>query len=176
MRQNFLSWTLLVVVIALGSDAANACTRRGPFSFDEIFAADAILRATPIRYEGDPDLSIMTTGVPKTKVIFRVEEVLSGKLDGVKDELSLNGYLAETDDYNETEVPYHFVRPGGRKGSCFANTYRKGASFLLFVEQTKEGLTTNISAIGSTNEQLRGPDDPWLRWVREEIDRRRKKR
>src|SRR6185503_20371718 len=68
--------------------------------------------------------------------------------------------------------PYRFVRPGGRSGSCFANSYKKGAQFLLFLKrsnfrpETNTGFTINISALGPTNEQLRGPGDPWIEWVK----------
>ena len=106
------AWTL-IFAIALTPVAAEACSRIGPFSFDEIFSATAIVRATPVRYVGDPDLSIVTTGVPDTRVVFHLDEVLSGKLKGVKEEFTLNGYLSDRDDYNEIEVPYRFVRPGG---------------------------------------------------------------
>ena len=63
-------------------------------------------------------------------------------------------------------LPYRFVRPGGRGGSCFANSYRRGAQFLLFLKKGWAGFTTNFSALGPTNEQLTGVDDPWVKWVR----------
>jgi len=36
-------------------------------------------------------------------------------------ELILNGQLEDRDDYNDRGVPYEFVRPGGRKGNCYAH-------------------------------------------------------
>jgi hypothetical protein len=66
-------------------------------------------------------------------------------------------------------VPYMFVRRLGRRGSCFANTYKEGAQFLLFLKKTKDGYTSNISALGPTNEQLRSDNDEWLIWVRNHL-------
>jgi hypothetical protein len=163
---------LTAAFIFASSSAAFGCRRAGPFSFAEIAGADVIVRATAEKYVREPDLSIMTSGVPDVEVEFKVEEVLEGK--DVPKMLILNGYLSDRDDFNDHEIPYKFVRPGGRGGSCFANTYKKGASFLLFLAKTEKGYTPNISALGPTNEQLRGEDDPWLLWVRKEVKSRAK--
>jgi hypothetical protein len=93
-----------------------------------------------------------------------VEEILKG--EGIAESLMLNGYLSNQDDFNENTVPYKLVRPGGRAGSCYANTYKQGAQFLLFLKKTEKGYTSNISALGPTNEQLHSETDPWLLWVK----------
>ena len=41
---------------------------------------------------------------------------------------------------------------------------------LLFLNQLGEGYTSNISALGPTNEQLHRPDDAWLLWVKKYMD------
>jgi hypothetical protein len=46
-----------------------------------------------------------------------------------------NGYLSDKDDYNNSSMPYTSVRPESLWGSCFANTYKKGAQFLLFLKR-----------------------------------------
>lgn len=162
---------LLTAAFVLSSaETALGCSRGAPFSFNELFAADVIVRATAESYVGQPDLSLITTGVPDVEVEFKIEEVLKGKV--VPKTLVLKGYLSDQDDFNDQKVPYRFVRPGGRAGSCFANTYKKGASFLLFLEKTEKGYSPNISALGPTNEQLKGEDDPWLLWVRKEVSSR----
>jgi hypothetical protein len=66
-------------------------------------------------------------------------------------------------------VPYMFVRPLGRRGSCFANTYKEGAQFLLFLKKKGDLYTPNISALGPTNEQLHSDTDAWLLWVRNHL-------
>ncbi len=154
-----LAFTLIAPI-----ESASACSRMGPFSFDELFAADLIVRATAVKYVVPPDPNLRTTGEPKSTVEFKVVEVLKGKKEAT---VVLHGYLNDQDDFNEAEMPYRFVRPSGRSGSCFANTYKEGAQFLLFLKKTGDGYTPNISALGPTNEQLRGPDDEWLIWVKE---------
>lgn len=144
--------------------SVEACTRGKPFSFDELFAADVIVRATAQRYITEPDLNMRTTGTPDSTVEFKVEEVLKGA--AVPEKVVLNGYLSDRDDFNDVRIPYKFVRPGGRHGSCFANTYKQKAQFLLFLKKGEEGYTPNISALGPTNEQLRSEHDPWLTWVK----------
>jgi hypothetical protein len=83
-------------------------------------------------------------------------------------ELILPGYLVDRDDFNDQQPPYTFVRPGGRSGSCFANSYRSGGQFLLFLKKAKAGEpTVNWYALAPVNEQLHSDDDPWLLWVRD---------
>ena len=165
--------------------AGIACTRMLPMSADELFAADLIVRAKAVSYArpipieveayGETDAEIKfklwTTGVPETQVEFKVDEVLRG--EKVPETILLNGYLSKADDYNDKKPPYSFVRKNGRSGSCFANTYKQGASFLLFLKRTDSGYTPNISALGPVNEQLRGEDDEWLLWTRREVEARK---
>lgn len=171
VKKRFAMFAAFAAAVCLFSAGkALACSRVGAFSFEELLAADAIVRATAVHYVGEPDLSITTTGVPAAKVKFDVEEVLFGK--DVDKTIVLNGYLSDKDDFNDQKVPYTFVRKSGRSGSCFANTYKKGGQFLLFLKKVDSGYTTNISALGPANEQITGSDDPWLLWVRRKINRR----
>lgn len=162
-----------VTAVFLFGVTAFGCSRGSEFSFDELWAADVIVRATAVKYVREPDPKQWTTnGVPGTQVEFKVEEVLRGKK--IPKTLVLRGYLNDEDDFNELPVPYKFVRMNGRSGSCFANTYRKGGEFLLFLEKTAEGYSPNISALGPTNEQVRGGNDPWVVWVRTELAKSRR--
>jgi hypothetical protein len=147
----------------------NACSRGGAFTFSELFDnADVIIRATAVQYAKPPDNPNMkTSGEPDSTVQFKVEEILRGK--DLPDRIVLNGYLSDKDDYNDMAVPYTFVRPNGRRGSCFANTYRQGGQFLLFLKKSDKTYTPNISALGPTNEQLRSENDPWLEWVKNHL-------
>jgi len=157
----------------LASPAASACSLAKAPSHDALFSADIIVRAIANKYIKGPDPMIRTTGIPESLVEFEVDEILKG-ID-VPKTLILNAYLSTEDDYNDQKPPYTFVRPNGRSGSCYANTYKQGASFLLFLKVTDGGYTSNISALGPTNEQLHDTDDPWLLWTREEIKKRGKK-
>jgi hypothetical protein len=133
-----------------------ACTRIGAVSPEQMVKdADLIVRAKVIRTSISSDSG---------KIVFRVEQVVKGK--GAPAELELAGSVSAGDDFNDQPVPYRFVRPDGRAGTCFADTYRKGAEYLLFLKALKRGgYTTNWEPLGPTNEQLRGSDDPWLKWV-----------
>jgi hypothetical protein len=111
----------------------------------------------------------MTTGVPDSVVRFKTVEVIKGQ--SIPSTLTLPGYLSERDDFNDHPPPYSFVRPGGRSGSCFANTYRRGAEFLLMLKRVGGDFTVNWYALGPVNEQLRSADDGWLTWVRREAKR-----
>jgi len=152
------------------TNSSFACSRMVKFSFDELFQADIIVWAVANRYVKGPDPTTRTTGLPDSLVEFEVEEVLKG--NNVPKAIVLNGYLSTEDDFNDQKAPYTFVRPNGRSGSCFANTYKQGASFLLFMKKTESGYTSNISALGPSNEQLYDTDDPWLLWTRKEIKKR----
>lgn len=158
--------TILGCSLFIFNDKANACSRVGRFTFDELFkGSQAIVRVTAVKYAKAPgNPNIWTTGQPDSVIEFKVEEKLAGK--DIPETLTLNGYLSDEDDFNEVPVPYMFVRPNGRHGSCFANTYKKGAQFLLFLGKSDSEFTTNISALGPTNEQLHSEDDPWIVWVR----------
>ncbi|HEX8285935.1 MAG TPA: hypothetical protein VF588_21435 [Pyrinomonadaceae bacterium] len=165
---------IALTLIALASvKSTAACSRAAPFSFDELFAADVIVRVTAVKYVIPPDPNTRTTGKPESTIEFKVEEVLRG--EDAPEAVVLHGYLSDRDDFNDVEVTYKFVRPGGRGGSCFANTYKEGGQFLLFLKKEGDTFTPNISALGPTNEQLRGPDDAWLRWVMEHLKSRGRK-
>ncbi|HEX8117434.1 MAG TPA: hypothetical protein VF521_09185 [Pyrinomonadaceae bacterium] len=157
----------LCAFVLLMSPEAFAC-RAVPYKADRLAAeADVIVRATASRYAEAPAEKYKFSGVPGSLVEFKVLETLKG--EGVPDILDINGYLDDRDDYNDRPVPYDFVRPGGRAGSCIANSYRKGAEFLLFLKNRDGKLTPYWAALSPTNEQLRPADDPWLKWVRDAL-------
>jgi hypothetical protein len=163
---------ICVTVLLTIASAAEPCTITRPVSPEEIVRdAEVIARAAAIDYARPPsDPKAWTTGQPDSLVRFRLVEVVKGS--DVPPELVLPGYVVDEDDFNTMKVPYNFVRPGGRAGSCFANSYRRGAEFLLMLKKRPDGsFTVNWYALGPVNEQLRSADDPWLLWVREQVGR-----
>ena len=134
-----------------------------------VSGAEFIVRATAVKYVREPRQDgIRYLNTPHdAEIEFRVEEVVKGKK--VPETLILNGYLTDRDDHNDQPVPYNFVRPGGRGGSCFAYEYRKGAGFLLFLEKHDNKYSIFPQALGPVNEQLRSKDDEWLTWVRKNV-------
>jgi hypothetical protein len=152
------------IFVSVNASDVAACSRRGPFTFEELFGpAELIVRATAVKYASPPTSEWRTTGQAESTVEFQVEEVLRG--EAIKS-VVLHGYLGQKDDFNDVPMPYSFVRPTGRSGSCFANTYKQGAQYLLFLRKSGEVWTSNISALGPSNEQLHDADDPWVWWVK----------
>jgi len=100
-------------------------------------------------------------------VRFTVLRVLKGTLSAST--IEFNGSLENSDDWNDRNPPYTFVRPGGRHGNCFALGYRTGAEYLLFLKGLT--LTPYWSPLAPTNEQVSGPSDGWLTWVAAQIQR-----
>jgi hypothetical protein len=151
----------LFLVTALG----RPCSVTGITSnIDLVSSADAVVRAKAVGYAKRPAANIWTTGVPDSRVWFKVMEVIRGLHVS---EVVLPGYLVQQDDFNDRQPPYTFVRPSGRTGSCFANSYRDGAEYLLFLKKRNTGeLTVNWAALAPVNEQLHSSDDAWLVWVR----------
>lgn len=166
-----LLFSLSIVIILFGSVSnSKACSRFAPFKFSELFNADIIVRATAVKYIIPPIPNTRTTGIPESTIEFKVEETIWG-ID-IPAVIRLHGYLADTDDFNEMPLPYKFIRKNGRSGSCFANSYKAGAKFLLFLRKnspnhiTTTDYSAEISPLGPNNEQLRNQDDPWVKWVK----------
>ena len=101
------------------------------------------------------------------EIRFHVLEALKG--DPGPSEMVFAGHLTGVDDFNDRPVPYDLVRPGGRHGNCFANEYRAGAEYLLFVREVGGKLRVAWAPLAATNEQIRGDRDPWVAWVRNEV-------
>jgi hypothetical protein len=107
----------------------------------------------------------------ETLIDFQVLSVLKGVLQDPS--LSFEGHAVAIDDFNEGQVPYRHVRPSGQMGNCYALEYRLGAEYLLFLG-TRElgaegGLTPYWSPLAPSNEQLTDAKDPWLEWVKENL-------
>jgi hypothetical protein len=103
---------------------------------------------------------------------FAVVEVLAGT--DVPDTLRFHGLVADWDDFQEGPVPYLSHRLRYSEGSCTTAFYRIGAEYLLLLRRVPgnprlAGLTPYWTILAPTNEQLRGPDDPWLAWVRAQL-------
>ncbi len=164
-------WVPAFIAVFLLAAFAFPCQRADAVSsVDMVRQADLILRVTAVGYAIAPrNPNERTTGEPDSRIRFKVVEVIRGR---TQSELILPGYLSDTDDFNDHAPPYNFVRPTGRSGSCFANSYRVSAQFLLLLKQQPSGeVTVNWYALGPVNEQLHSSNDPWLLWVRERVQK-----
>lgn len=158
----------ILIGLSVAACGAWACSVAKLTSNVELVSqADSIVRARAVEYAKPPsDPGNWTTGVPDSEVRFERLELISG---ADASGLTLPGYLVQRDDFNDQQAPYRFVRPGGRAGSCFANSYRNGAEYLLFLKKTNSGaFTVNWAALAPVNEQLHSSSDEWLIWVREQ--------
>jgi hypothetical protein len=150
-------------------DAYSCKTAREVSNVVMIRESDAIVRVSAEDYAFAPKAPTSLTGINQdsySRIRFKVLEVIRGKTIG---ELVLPGVLVDADDFNEFPPPYTEVRPDGRRGSCFASSYRSAAQYLLMLKQKPDGgFTTDWYPLAPVNEQLHSSNDPWLLWVRKE--------
>jgi hypothetical protein len=103
------------------------------------------------------------------RLAFAVKEVLKGS--DVPDTLLIHGIVTDQNDFQDGPVPYvtHRSRVSGG-GACMTRFYKLGAEYLFLLSRRRgepaAQLTPYWQLLAPTNEQLRGPDDPWLKWVR----------
>lgn len=168
--QNSMKTTTIALVFglcALLPAPSYSCSVTKPISNTQMIEqSDAIVVATAEDYVVPPDSGRPWAGMlPDSKVRFKIVETIRGKL--ATDSLTISGELVETDDFNDQPPPYNLVRPEGRRGNCFAVSYRTGGRFLLVLKKNQAGeLTPYWYALAPVNEQLRSANDPWLLWVR----------
>jgi len=149
-----------------GSQMMVPCSRYGPVdSKATVEGATVIVVAKAGAYVRRPEVQRRPDG--EGVVRFTVREVLKG--GGVPSELQIHGYLDDRDDFNDHPPPYHFVRPGGRAGSCFAGNYRRGATYLLLLQNRDGEWTVKWDPLAPVNEQLHSSQDPWVGWVRDQL-------
>jgi hypothetical protein len=167
MRRTFaFAFTISIFILAL-ANPIRACLGPPPLSPSVLVTrADVIVRATALRYVKTPreqmvELDFSSSG----NIQFKVEEILKG--ERVPATLMIEGLLTVVDDFNDGLVPYHLVRRGRRHVSCEVYSYKKNAQFLLFLRKEEGKLTPYWASMSPTNEQIRSPDDAWVKWVRE---------
>lgn len=165
MRKTLAFALFLTSFILAAARPITACIGPPPLEPSALITrAEVIVRATALyREELEPSFS---SSMP---IRFKVEEVLKG--EALPATLAIGGALMEVDDFNDHPAPYKIVRPGGRRGGCIAATYKKGAEYLLFLKKEMGQLTPYWASLSPTNEQLRGPQDAWLTWVRAYLQR-----
>ena len=172
---------MFLILIILVSKPVLACSIAGDGKEHQVGKeivqfSDLILHVVALdyvklpRYDPRKD-SFFTNASADSTVRFRVVEVVKGKYE--PKEIVLSGFLGNSDYWNDSKtVPYNFVRPSGRSGSCFANTYRQGGEFLFMLKKTKTGEYTQFwYVLAPTEEQIHPRNDSWLQWVKNEVKR-----
>jgi hypothetical protein len=132
-------------------------------------SATVIVRARPIAFvaAAPPDPARPSPHYASQLVTFEVLERLRGP-DSLTS-LVVEGELVSQDDFNPGTVPYAEIRSAGQRGNCFALEYRYGAEYLLLLRIEDGRLTPYWWPLAPLNEQVRGPGDPWIVWVRNRI-------
>ena len=180
MRMQIILASILGLTFAVPSLAC-LTTEPIPSPNELVKSAEVIVRVRVRGISPKPGVSDLAVEPPwaaryLTQVDAEVLEVLKGAFPSQT--ITFDGYAEDRDDPNGRPVPYHFVRPGGRAGSCVALGYRQGAEYLLLLKRIRapsaqaDLLTPYWSPLAPTNEQIFGPQDPWLGWVREELESR----
>ena len=167
-----LSAGMATVAMMMCVTGAYPCKTALPISnVDMVREADVIVRVEAEKYVLAPKNPDTWTGIePDSKISFKVLEVVRGKMQA--DYLILPGILVQTDDFNDQPPPYSSVRSEGRRGNCFASSYRSGGQFLLILKKKSDGtLSVNWYALAPVNEQLHSANDPWLLWVRKQASK-----
>jgi len=137
-------------------------------SLDDLLReASVIIRVRAESYLAPNPANVYQDGVPKDFVRFTVLEDL--RRSARRDQLVLPGFLINADDFNDQPVPYTFARPNGRERNCFADTYRRGAQYLLLIKSNFGMYEIRWAPLQPVNEQLRWENDPWVVYVRQRV-------
>ena len=145
--------TLSFIPLIFGSDG-RACAVPHVATASEITeGADTILLVKV------PNVEIQQV----SPIEMTILEVLKG--DFRRKTVTVQGQTACYHGPNDHPVPYDFVRLGGRFGDCFAEDYKAGGHFLLFLRDSD----VHWSPLAATNEEVSGPKDPWVVWVKHQL-------
>lgn len=155
---------LVAATILSGAESAFACFMQQGSPSSWVSDADIIVRARVWRLNEAP--AAPSPPWVETSIRLGVAEVLKGEVQFTVD---VSGTLANHSDMNNLPVPYGMVRPGGRGGGCFARSYQRDGEYLLLLKKVLGKLTPYWASLGATNEQIRGADDPWVAWVRQQL-------
>ena len=100
------------------------------------------------------------------RITLRVLEVLKGSYD--RPFVTVPGQIRDYRSDPGRRPPYEQIDCVGRVpgcGDCFARGYKDGAQYLLLLK----GGTPYWAPLSPTNEEVFGPDDPWVVWVKRQL-------
>ena len=90
-------------------------------------------------------------------ITLRVLEVIKGAYD--RPFVTVPGQIRDYASDPARRPPYEQI------GDCFARSYKDGAQYLLLLR----GGTPYWAPLSPTNEEVAGPDDPWVVWVKRQV-------
>jgi hypothetical protein len=79
------------------------------------------------------------------------------------------GTLSDRLQMKRAPMQYPIVKPSGLGGSCYATTYQTDGEYLLFLKTINGVVTPYWAPSSATNEQIAGPQDEWVLWVKEQL-------
>ncbi len=151
-----------LVVSVAGAQAVHACTAMLKPMDQVIREAEVILLAWAM----EPAPWMRTSG---GMVVLRALDVLKGSYD--RPFVTVPGQIRDYPSDPARRPPYEQIDCVGRApgcASCFAQRYKDGAQYLLLLK----GGTPYWAPLSPTNEEVSGPDDPWVVWVKRQLERR----
>ena len=161
--------------VAAARDIGAFCSIHPPPELSPRRTRDIVLRAEVVVRATANGRAPAPPGSPRPDghyVSFAVREVIKGTPPA--DTLVFMGGLDDRDSFREPgedAVPYEMFHRWYGGGDCIAGTYRPGAEYLLLLGRRggERELDPYWAVLAPTNEQIRGPDDPWVRWVRKTL-------
>ena len=140
--------------------AANACSAIPIPPERVVHDSDVILRAKVISATG-------AKGDAVGEVTLEVLEVLGGHFQATS--LTLPGRIRNYEASKGRVIPYHgndCARASGC-GGCTAHDYKQGGQYLLLLKSGK----VDWAPLSPTNEEVSDTNDPWVLWVKSEVQR-----
>src|SRR5258708_6674473 len=124
-------------------------------NYELVRRAEAIVLARAVRFSPSPEH-------PECgKLIFEVEQVLSGEFRDAT--LTLDANLDESAGRTPED---DFSAPRPSAAACIAEDYRLRGRYLLFLRQYSRRWDLSGPGFSRVNEEVNGPDSPWVQAVR----------
>ena len=129
-----------------------------------VYACTAMLKPVDeVIRESD---TVVRARVVGAGVTLQVLEVVKGSYD--RPFVTVPGQIRGYPSDPARRPPYEQIDCVGRVpgcASCFAQSYKDGAQYLLLLK----GGTPYWAPLSPTNEEVCGPDDPWVVWVKRQV-------
>ena len=162
---------LVAVTLVGGVRPALACLAAGQHPYALVKNSDVIVRVRASAVTDAPTPSSILLGVTSLVHLGVLEQIKGETLFS----LTVTGTLSDRADMNDKPMPYVVVRGGGLGGGCHAYNYQRSGEYLLLLKKVDGKLTPYWAPRGATNEQISGAHDPWVAWVRRQLDSIRQK-
>jgi hypothetical protein len=148
-----------LVSLAAGSPARACSSATGalyPTNYELVRGAEAIVLARSVRFAPSPK----SPGF--AMLTFEIEEVVAGDFHATS--LTIDDVDLEPCAGRTPEDDFSVARPSA--AACQAEDYRLGGRYLLFLRQWKRQWGISGPGFSRVNEEVDGPDSPWVQTVR----------